>query len=82
MNKILRNLATSKTMDLLVIASIFFTALMSGYWFETLNDVTSWRRWAVVMPFGFLSAIDACMSIMSTRLAGIFSNLGNLGGDI
>ncbi|WP_242446884.1 nicotinamide mononucleotide transporter [Apilactobacillus bombintestini] len=77
MNKILRNLATSKTMDLLGIAIIFFTALMSGYLFETLNDVTSWGRWAVFIPFGFISAIDACMSIMSTRLVGRFSNLGN-----
>ncbi|KPN79614.1 Uncharacterized protein RZ56_02810 [Apilactobacillus kunkeei] len=77
MVKVFRNLATSKTMDLLGIAIIFLSAFLSGYLFETLNDVTHWGHWSIFIPFGLISAFDACMSIMSTRLVGRFSNLGN-----
>ncbi|GLB47405.1 hypothetical protein WR164_13840 [Philodulcilactobacillus myokoensis] len=73
----LRLMAKSKVFDLIGIIIIVLVAWQSGYLFENLNQVTHWGGMSVYIPFGIISAFASVLSIMSTRLVGRFSNIGN-----
>ena len=78
----LHKLAQSKWFDLLGVAIVVGIALASGYLTETLADVVNWGAWTVFVPFGLISIGNSVLSIMSTRLTGRMSNLGNIVGII
>ncbi|KXT75446.1 nicotinamide mononucleotide transporter [Streptococcus sp. DD12] len=78
----LHKLAQSKWFDLLGVAIVVGIALASGYLTETLADVVNWGPWTVFVPFGLISIGNSVLSIMSTRLTGRMSNVGNIVGII
>lgn len=78
----LNKLAKSKWFDFLGIIIVVGISVSAGYLTENLNDVTHWGHWAVFVPFGLISIINAGLSIMSTRLTGRLLNSGNIIGII
>lgn len=79
---LLHKIAKSKWFDLLGIAIVVAASIASGYLTETLADVGHFGAWAVFVPFGLISIFNSGLSIMSTRLTGRMSNLGNIIGII
>ena len=73
----LTRIAKSKFFDLIGILIVILTACLSGYLFETLQQVTQWGNWSKFVPFGVLSMISAIISLMSDRLTARLNNLGN-----
>lgn len=77
---VLDRIATSKWIDLIGVAIVIATSVAAGYLTETLNDVTHWGGWPILVPFGLISIFNTVLSIMSTRLTSRMSNVGNLVG--
>lgn len=78
----LNKIAKSKWFDLFGVLIVVAISISAGYLTENLNDVTHWGHWAVFIPFGLISIINAGLSIMSTRLTGRLLNSGNVIGII
>lgn len=78
----LNKIAKSKRFDLFGVLIVVAISISAGYLTENLNDVTHWGHWAVFVPFGLISIINAGLSIMSTRLTGRLLNSGNVIGII
>lgn len=78
----LNKIAKSKWFDLFGILIVIAISISAGYLTENLDDVTHWGHWAMFVPFGLISIINAGLSIMSTRLTGRLLNSGNIIGII
>ena len=78
----LNKIAKSKWFDLFGVLIVVAISISAGYLTENLDDVTHWGRWAMFVPFGLISIINAGLSIMSTRLTGRLLNSGNIIGII
>lgn len=78
----LNKIAKSKWFDVFGVLIVVAISIGAGYLTENLNDVTHWGHWAMFVPFGLISIINAGLSIMSTRLTGRLLNSGNVSGII
>lgn len=78
----LNKIAKSKWFDLFGVLIVVAISISAGYLTENLDDVTHWGHWAIFVPFGLISIINAALSIMSTRLTGRLLNSGNVIGII
>ena len=78
----LNKIAKSKWFDLFGVLIVVAISISAGYLTENLDDVTHWGSWAMFVPFGLISIINAGLSIMSTRLTGRLLNSGNIIGII
>lgn len=78
----LNKIAKSKWFDLFGVSIVVAISISAGYLTENLDDVTHWGHWAMFVPFGLISIINAGLSIMSTRLTGRLLNSGNIIGII
>lgn len=78
----LNKIAKSKWFDLFGVLIVVAISISAGYLTENLDDVTHWGHWAMFVPFGLISIINAGLSIMSTRLTGRLLNSGNIIGII
>ena len=78
----LNKIAKSKWFDLFGVLLVVAISISAGYLTENLDDVTHWGHWAMFVPFGLISIINAGLSIMSTRLTGRLLNSGNVIGII
>lgn len=78
----LNKIAKSKWFDLFGVLIVVAISISAGYLTENLDDVTHWGHWAMFVPFGLISIINAALSIMSTRLTGRLLNSGNIIGII
>lgn len=77
----LKQFAESKYFDWFGVALVVGIAIMSGYLKAQLNTyVDAW--WAIYVPLGLISVINVGFSMVSTRLTGRISNLGNVFGII
>lgn len=75
----LKQFAESKYFDWFGVALVVGIAIMSGYLKTQLSTyVDAW--WAVYVPLGLISVINVGFSMVSTRLTGRISNLGNVFG--
>lgn len=79
-------LAQSTYFDLIGLALVIAISWSFGYFGETLDWVWegnlsalfgSTPSWAPLVPIGIISVFNSCFSLMSTRLTGRMSNLGN-----
>lgn len=73
----LERLAKSKWFDLLGVAIVLVSCILSGYLTETLHDVLPIGEWTTWVPFGLISIGSSILSLYSTRLTGRLNNLGN-----
>lgn len=82
--KIENKIATSVWFDLLGVAIVVTLSGLSGYFTEMLNATPLFKNynWAAFIPFGIISTISSIMSLMSTRLTGRLSKVGNYIGII
>lgn len=78
----LNKIAKSKWFDLFGVLIVVAISISADYLTENLDDVTHWGHWAMFVPFGLISIINAGLSIMSTRLTGRLLNSGNIIGII
>lgn len=82
MKKVLKFFAKSKYADLVGVALVISIAIYSGYLSTKLSNYVDWGPWTNLIPLGFISVINVGLSMMSTRLTGRLSNLGNILGII
>ncbi|MEJ6400859.1 nicotinamide mononucleotide transporter [Nicoliella lavandulae] len=73
----LKAIAKSRLFDLLGIMIVVFSAFLSGYLFETLDQVTHWGGISDLIPFGLISVGSSILSLYSNRLTSRMNNLGN-----
>ncbi|MBW1606060.1 nicotinamide mononucleotide transporter [Lactobacillus sp. Sy-1] len=77
MFKMLRAIARSRAFDLVGVLIVVASAFLSGYLFETLDEVTHWGGISALVPFGLISAGSSVLSLYSDRLTARMNNLGN-----
>ena len=74
--------AKSKYADLFGVALVIAIAVASGYLSTTLDKYVDWGPITKFIPLGVISVINVGISMMSTRLTGRLSNIGNVLGII
>ena len=74
--------AKSKYADLFGVALVIAIAIASGYLGTTLDKYVDWGPITNFIPLGVISVINVGISMMSTRLTGRLSNIGNVLGII
>ena len=74
--------AKSKYADLFGVALVIAFAIASGYLNATLDKYVDWGPITKLIPLGVISVINVGISMMSTRLTGRLSNIGNVLGII
>lgn len=74
--------AKSKYADLFGVALVIAIAVASGYLSTTLDKYVDWGPITKLIPLGVISVINVGISMMSTRLTGRLSNIGNVLGII
>ena len=74
--------AKSKYADLFGVALVITIAIASGYLSTTLDKFVDWGPITKLIPLGVISVINVGISMMSTRLTGRLSNIGNVLGII
>ena len=79
MKKQLKQFAESKYFDWFGVALVVGIAIMSGYLKTQLSTYID-AEWAVYVPLGLISVINVGFSMVSTRLTGRISKLGNVFG--
>lgn len=79
MKKQLKQFAESKYFDWFGVALVVGIAIMSGYLKTQLSTYVD-AQWATYVPLGLISVINVGFSMVSTRLTGRISNLGNVFG--
>ena len=72
--------AKSKYADLFGVALVIAIAIASGYLSTTLDKYVDWGPITNFIPLGVISVINVGISMMSTRLTGRLSNVGNVLG--
>ena len=82
MKKVLKFFATSKYADVVGVALVVTVAIMSGYLSTNLANYVNWGPWTKFVPLGIISVVNVGLSMMSTRLTGRLSNIGNVLGII
>lgn len=82
MKKLLIFFAKSKYADVFGVALVISIAIASGYLNTKLSDHVNWGPWTSLVPLGIISVINVGISMMSTRLTGRLSNVGNILGII
>ena len=74
--------AKSKYADLFGVALVITIAIASGYLSTNLAKYVDWGPITPFIPLGVISVINVGISMMSTRLTGRLSNIGNVLGII
>ena len=74
--------AKSKYADLFGVALVIAIAVASGYLSTRLDKYVDWGPITAFIPLGVISVINVGISMMSTRLTGRLSNIGNVLGII
>lgn len=74
--------AKSKYADLFGVALVIAIAIASGYLSTNLAKYVDWGPITSFIPLGVISVINVGISMMSTRLTGRLSNIGNVLGII
>lgn len=74
--------AKSRYADLFGVALVVAIAIGSGYLSTNLAKYVDWGPWTSIIPLGLISVINVGISMMSTRLTGRLSNVGNVLGII
>ena len=74
--------AKSKYADLFGVALVIAIAIASGYLSTNLAKYVDWGPITPFIPLGVISVINVGISMMSTRLTGRLSNIGNVLGII
>lgn len=74
--------AKSKYADLFGVALVITIAIASGYLGTNLAKYVDWGPITNFIPLGVISVINVGISMMSTRLTGRLSNIGNVLGII
>ena len=74
--------AKSKYADLFGVALVIAIAIASGYLSTNLAKYVDWGPITAFIPLGVISVINVGISMMSTRLTGRLSNVGNVLGII
>lgn len=74
--------AKSKYADLFGVALVIAIAIASGYLSTNLAKYVDWGPITSFIPLGVISVINVGISMMSTRLTGRLSNVGNVLGII
>lgn len=74
--------AKSKYADLFGVALVIAIAVASGYLGTRLDKYVDWGPITPFIPLGVISVINVGISMMSTRLTGRLSNIGNVLGII
>lgn len=82
MKKVLKFFAASKYADVVGVALVVTVAIMSGYLSTNLANYVNWGPWTKFVPLGVISVVNVGLSMMSTRLTGRLSNIGNVLGII
>ena len=82
MDKALIFFAKSRYADLFGVALGVAIAIGSGYLSTNLAKYVDWGPWTSIIPLGLISVINVGISMMSTRLTGRLSNVGNVLGII
>lgn len=82
MDKALIFFAKSRYADLFGVALVVAIAIGSGYLSTNLAKYVDWGPWTSIIPLGLISVINVGISMMSTRLTGRLSNVGNVLGII
>ena len=82
MKKLLIFFAKSKYADVFGVALVISIAIASGYLNTKLSDHVNCGPWTSLVPLGIISVINVGISMMSTRLTGRLSNVGNILGII
>lgn len=82
MDKALIFFAKSRYADLFGVALVVAIAIGSGYLSTNLAKYVDCGPWTSIIPLGLISVINVCISMMSTRLTGRLSNVGNVLGII
>ena len=82
MDKALIFFAKSRYADLFGVALVIAIAIGSGYLNTNLAKYVNWGPMTSLIPFGVISVINVGISMMSTRLTGRLSNVGNVLGII
>ena len=82
MDKALIFFAKSRYADLFGVALVVAIAIGSGYLSTNLAKYVDWGPWTSIIPLGLISVINVGISMMSTRLTGRLSNVGNILGII
>lgn len=82
MDKALIFFAKSRYADLFSVALVVAIAIGSGYLSTNLAKYVDWGPWTSIIPLGLISVINVGISMMSTRLTGRLSNVGNVLGII
>ena len=82
MDKALIFFAKSRYADLFGVALVVAIAIGSGYLSTNLAKYVDWGPWTSIIPLGLISVINVGISMMSTRLPGRLSNVGNVLGII
>ncbi|WP_341482917.1 nicotinamide mononucleotide transporter [Nicoliella spurrieriana] len=73
----LKAIAKSRVFDLVGVIIVLLSAFLSGYLFETLDEVTHWGGISPLVPFGLISVGSSVLSLYSDRLTARMNNLGN-----
>ena len=74
--------AKSKYADIFGVALVIAIAIASGYLGTSLAKYVDWGPITNFIPLGVISVINVGISMMSTRLTGRLSNIGNVLGII
>lgn len=82
MDKALIFFAKSRYADLFGVALVIAIAIGSGYLNTNLAKYVDWGPMTSLIPLGVISVINVGISMMSTRLTGRLSNVGNVLGII
>lgn len=82
MDKALIFFAKSRYADLFGVALVVAIAIGSGYLSTNLAKYVDWGPWTSIIPLGLISVINVGISMISTRLTGRLSNVGNVLGII
>lgn len=82
MDKALIFFAKSRYADLFGVALVIAIAIGSGYLNTNLAKYVNWGPMTSLIPLGVISVINVGISMMSTRLTGRLSNVGNVLGII
>lgn len=82
MEKALIFFAKSRYADLFGVVLVIAIAVGSGYLSTSLTKYVDWGPWTSLIPLGLISVINVGISMMSTRLTGRLSNVGNILGII
>ena len=82
MDKALIFFAKSRYADLFGVTLVIAIAIGSGYLNTNLAKYVNWGPMTSLIPLGVISVINVGISMMSTRLTGRLSNIGNVLGII